>query len=54
MELKYHIRKKWDDPKSQIGIDYNYLINAQKACDKLEGYFVFDSKVCRFILKLLL
>jgi hypothetical protein len=43
MELKYHIRKRWDDPKSQIGIDYNYLINAQKACDKLEGYFVFDS-----------
>lgn len=44
MELKYHIRKKWDDPKSQIGADYTYLINAKKACDKLEGYFVFNSK----------
>lgn len=42
-ELQYHVRKSWDDVASQVGIDYNFLINAQKACDKLEGYFVFDS-----------
>jgi hypothetical protein len=43
MDLTYHVRKSWDDSSSQVGIDYKFLINAQKACDKLEGYFVFNS-----------
>lgn len=42
-ELQYYVRKNWDDINSQVGISYNFLINAKKACDKLEGYFVFDS-----------
>lgn len=42
-ELQYVVRKSWEDIESQVGIAYNFLINAQKACDKLEGYFVFDS-----------
>ena len=42
-ELQYVIRKSWDDVKSQQGITYNFLSNAQKACDKLDGYKVFDS-----------
>lgn len=43
MDLTYHIRKSWEDINSQVGIDYNFLINAKKACDKLVGYYVFDS-----------
>lgn len=42
-ELQYVIRKSWDDADSQIGITYNFLINAKKACDKLIGYSVFDT-----------
>lgn len=42
-ELQYVIRKSWDDVDSQIGITYNFLINAKKACDKLIGYSVFDT-----------
>lgn len=43
-EIKYYVRKSWEDIESQAGIDYNFLINAKKACDKLEGYYVFDSE----------
>lgn len=42
-ELQYYVRKSWDDVDSQVGIPYNFLINAKKACDKLENYYVFDS-----------
>ena len=42
-ELQYHVRKTWEDAESQVGIDYSFLANAKKACDKLEGYMVFDS-----------
>lgn len=43
MDLQYHVRKTWEDIDSQVGVNYNFLINAKKACDKLEGYSVFDS-----------
>lgn len=43
MDLTYHVRKTWDDSTSQVGIDYKFLINAKKACDKLTGYNVYDS-----------
>ena len=42
-ELQYYVRKSWDDVTSQVGIPYNFLINAKKACDKLDDYYVFDS-----------
>ena len=42
-ELQYYVRKSWNDTASQVGIPYNFLINAKKACDKLESYYVFDS-----------
>lgn len=42
-ELQYVIRKSWEDADSQIGITYNFLINAKRACDKLIGYSVFDT-----------
>ena len=42
-DIQYFVRKSWDNELSQVGIDYNFLINAKKACDKLEGYKVFDS-----------
>ena len=42
-EIQYVVRKSWEDVDSQIGIAYNFLINAKKACDKLIGYSVFDS-----------
>ena len=42
-ELQYYVRKNWDDVASQVGIPYNFLINAKKACDKLDDYYVFDS-----------
>lgn len=42
-ELQYYVRKSWDDAASQVGIPYNFLINAKKACDKLDDYYVFDS-----------
>lgn len=42
-ELQYYVRKSWDDVASQVGIPYNFLINAKKACDKLDDYYVFDS-----------
>lgn len=42
-EMKYVIRKSWEDVASQAGLDYSFLANAKKACDKLEGYNVYDS-----------
>jgi hypothetical protein len=42
-EMKYVIRKSWEDVASQAGLDYSFLANAKKACDKLEGYSVYDS-----------
>ena len=41
-EMKYVVRKSWKDVESQAGLDYSFLANAKKACNKLEGYAVFD------------
>lgn len=43
-DVQYYVRKSWDDIESQIGIEYSFLANAKKACDKAEGYAVFDSQ----------
>lgn len=42
-EMQYYVRKSWEDVESQAGIDYNFFVNAKKACDKLDGYKVFNS-----------
>ena len=42
-EMKYVVRKTWEDVESQVGLDYNFFVNAKKACDKLEDYKVFDN-----------
>lgn len=42
-EIHFYIRKSWDDVDSQIGIEYSFFANAKKACDKVEGYSVFNS-----------
>ena len=39
----YRVRTKWTDAKSQIGA-YLELENAKKACDKVKGYYVFNSE----------
>ena len=41
-EELYRVRTSWDDAKSQIGA-YTKLENAKAACDKVNGYYVFDS-----------
>lgn len=42
-EMKYVVRKSWENVSSQAGLDYNFLANAKKACDKLDGYKVYNS-----------
>lgn len=39
----YRVRLSWDNPKSQIGA-FSKFENAKIACDKKDGYFVFNSK----------
>ena len=39
----YRVRAKWEDASSQVGA-YSKLENAKAACDKLKGYYVFDSE----------
>lgn len=39
----YRIRKSWDDAKSQLGA-FTVLQNAKNMCDRVTGYYVFDSK----------
>ena len=41
-EIKYRVRKTWEDEKSQVGA-YEDLENAKKACDKAgKGYEVYN------------
>lgn len=42
-EVKYRVRKTWEDSKSQKGA-YNSLDNAKKCADQNPGYKVFDTK----------
>lgn len=39
----YRVRISWDNASSQIGA-YTVLQNAKDACDKVKGYYVFNSK----------
>lgn len=43
VEEIYRVRRTWADSATQIGA-YSKLENAKKACDKVKGYFVFNSK----------
>ena len=38
----YRVRKTWKDASSQVGA-YSDLENAKEMCDKVKGYFVFNS-----------
>ena len=43
-EVKYRVRKSWEDEKSQVGA-YEDLENAKKACDKAgKGYEVYNAE----------